>query len=31
MLNVSGLWAATGVAVSKAAAIEKGVGRHRED
>ena len=31
MLNVSGLGAATGVAVLTAAAIEKGVGRHHED
>ena len=31
VLNVSGLGAATGVAVSTAAAIEKGVGRHHED
>ena len=31
VLNVSGLGGATGVAVLTAAAIEKGVGRHRED
>ena len=31
VLNVSGLGAATGVAVSTAAAIEKRVGRHHED
>ena len=31
VLNDSGLGAATGVTVSTAAAIEKGVGRHHED